>query len=294
MVHTSLCRINVAEYLGAIFGLSVFMGLGWICILSSMGMLSLQSPGNSFVSVVLSVILTVATHEGTHASVARLLGAEKIKSGFFKYGAYVAIEEPLARDEWITVAAAPILISPLALVLATLTGGMLRDVLVFVSLINFVGSSGDIVLAIFASKTSRDTLIRDEGPAVVFEGRCPQATFANMVRALAPAGLALFLMLTLVLQVLLLAAQFSLPRPADKAIELLKNNETFTVDILGLVEAQVSLQKTPSGRAVSYSSKAKPAYFILSFLIAFLAAFAEWYYLKRQGKANGGQSIGLP
>jgi hypothetical protein len=91
---TAECRINVVEYLGAVLGLSVFMGLSWIYLMSVTGMHSLHSISNPFVPLVLSAILTVAVHEGTHAVVARILGAERIKAGIFKYGAYVAVETP--------------------------------------------------------------------------------------------------------------------------------------------------------------------------------------------------------
>ncbi|MEM0040025.1 MAG: metalloprotease family protein, partial [Thermofilum sp.] len=123
------CRINVLEYLGAVLGLSVFMGVGWLYLLSLTGMSSLQSINYPFVPLVLAVVLTVVVHEGTHAVIAKILGAKKIKAGIFKYGAYVAVEDPLPRDKWVIVALAPLIISPITLLLAYLSGGIFRDTL---------------------------------------------------------------------------------------------------------------------------------------------------------------------
>ncbi|MCI4408519.1 MAG: DUF3267 domain-containing protein [Thermofilum sp.] len=275
------CRINVLEYLGAVLGLSVFMGVGWLYLLSLTGMLSLQFANYSFVPLVLAVALTVVVHEGTHAVVAKILGAKKIKAGISWYGAYVAVEDPLPRDKWVIVALAPLIISPITLLLAYLSGGIFRDTLIQASIINFVGSSGDIVLVLFSLTTSRDTLIRDEGPATVFRGKCPDISQAHKIRALAPAGLALFLMLTIVLPILMFAAQFSLPR-ADRAKEILQDKGTMTVDLFGLVEARASLVDTPSGKVISYTAEPKPLYFAMALLVSLIAGYIGWLAEKRR------------
>jgi len=281
MSMSAECRINVLEYIGAVLGLSVFMALGWLYLLSLTGMLSLQSTNNPFVSFVLAVALTVVAHEGTHAVVAKILGAGKIKAGIFKYGAYVAVEDPLPRDKWVIVALAPLIISPITLVLACLSGGIFRDILILTSIINFVGSSGDVVLVIFSLTTSRDTLIRDEGAAIVFRGKCPDMSRARKIRALAPAGLALFLMLIIVLPILMFVAQFSLPR-ADRAKEILQDKGTMTVDLFGLVEARASLVDTPSGKAISYTAEPKPLYFALALLVSLVSGYIGWLAEKRR------------
>jgi len=269
------CRINIVENIVTVLGLSVFMGLGWIYLLSLTGMLSLQSTSNPFVPFFLAVVLTVVAHEGTHAVVAKFLGAGKIKAGIFRYGAYVAVEDPLPRDKWVIVALAPLIISPIALVLARFSGGIFRDASILTSIINFVGSSGDMVLVLLSLTTSRDTLIRDDGTAIVYRGKCPDMSYARKLRALAPAGLALFLMLTVVLQILIFAAGSSLPR-ADRAKEILQDKGTMTVDFFGLVVARASLEDTPSGKVISYTAEPKPLYLALTLLVSLIAGYIGW------------------
>jgi hypothetical protein len=161
------------------------------------------------------------------------------------------------------------------LVLAHLSGGIFRDTLILTSMIKFIGSSGDIVLVLFALTTSRDTSIRDEGTLVAFRGKCPDMSLARKLRALAPAGLALFLMLTVELMTLRLVAMSSLPQ-VDKAGEVLKDTGTMTLDFLGLVESRASLVDTPSGKIITYTAEPKPLYFAITLLVSLMAGYIGW------------------
>jgi len=283
MLTAAECRISVAEHLGSILLLSVFMGLGWIYFLSVAGLPPLYLASVFSTTLVLAVVLAVFAHEGVHAAVARMLGARKIRVGIFRHGAYVAVENPLPRNRWVAVALAPLAISPIALALASLLDGVLRDMLILTSIINFAGSSGDLLAVAFALTTSRDTLIRDEGAAIVFRGECPDRVLARKLKALALAGLALLLMLTVVLQTLVLVAQLSLPR-ADKAREILQSTGAVTVDLLGLVEARASLVDTPSGKIITYTAGPKPLFFAVTLLVILVAGYVGWMLEERHAR----------
>jgi|GEM_PF-2751123 len=155
------------------------ISLGILLLIAQSGIVSYLlgvpiSLGSS--ELIIGIILTVILHEGVHAIVLKMFGAKSIGIGFkvLKYGLpifYVKSNAQIPRNRWIIVALAPLILSPILVVIALLLpDASLKSTLAWVSIFNTSGASGDMILILFSTCFSKNALFIDMGEYGIVEG----------------------------------------------------------------------------------------------------------------------------
>lgn len=201
-------HLNVSRVLGRVFGLGFLLFVAWASFVSHL-FGSLQADWATFLAAILA---SVALHELLHAVAALLLGARGISIGVWRRGAlplglYVSIRSELPLAKWLVVALTPLLFSWVVLLLAQ-PFEWIRGLLIWLSLVNTVGSAGDLTLAIIAAGTGRHARVRDVGEAIEIVGGEPSRLSWAFLNASATLGYAL-LCSFLVFQILIAIAMMS-------------------------------------------------------------------------------------
>ncbi|MEM2487801.1 MAG: DUF3267 domain-containing protein [Thermoproteota archaeon] len=116
-------------------------------------------------------------HEGVHALVLKIFGAKNVGIGFkvLKYSIpifYVRSNvKMISRNKWIIVALAPLVLSPLSVLMALLLpDSFLKATLAWMSIINTSGASGDMILVLLSLCFSKNALLIDMGEYGIMEG----------------------------------------------------------------------------------------------------------------------------
>lgn len=185
--------VEVTKIMGKVTGLAFLLMTAWLLLAS---LLLGQLHSHPF-DVILAVASIVVPHEAVHALVAKIVGGKKLSMGVWKAGKrivlgfYVCLEETLPRNRWVLVAAAPLLLSLLAIVLAATFNTPLRGYFTWFAVLNAVGCSGDLALILYAVSAGKHVSIKDGGYYIGIEGGSPSPKTLIVLDSLAAAGYAL-------------------------------------------------------------------------------------------------------
>ncbi|MBP1911952.1 DUF3267 domain-containing protein [Thermococcus stetteri] len=148
---------------------------------------------------VLPLVLTVLLHEGLHALVAKLCGADVgfgVSAKYVMITPYVSFRTPLTVKKARYVTAAPILISVVAFLVSWLTRSPFWALLY---IFNTAGMAGDFLVLLVLSKMPPEALVWDEGTAMKSEVEFPEPY---------PSLVSKVLVLLLVLMILFIVVNF--------------------------------------------------------------------------------------
>lgn len=109
--------------------------------------------------VVAAIVITVATHEGTHGLAAKLLGYRPI-FGLKPPLVYVTFVETMPRTHLIVIALAPLIVLD-AIFFAVFASGHLRVLMDLCASINTLGATGDVWIVMKLLRHGSRTWVRD-------------------------------------------------------------------------------------------------------------------------------------
>lgn len=197
--------LSASRILGRVFGLGIAIFAFWFSLVSHL-FGSIPADGGTIIA---SIIATVLLHELLHAAAAFSLGVRRLSIGVWKkrlfpLGFYVSLSDELPLTRWLVVALSPLLFSPVCLLLGW-TIDHSRGLFTWMSLVNAVGSAGDVALAILATGAGRDARVRDLGEAIEVVGGTPSRYSWALLNASATLGFT-FLCSFVIMQLFLVAA----------------------------------------------------------------------------------------
>lgn len=146
------------------------VGLGFLLFFLCIPLINLFDVKTDLLSIALAFILTIPLHEFMHAVPAYafrikpcfgLWKTEKLIAGF-----YVKLNAELKVKKWLVVALFPLNLSWLSVILASL---LMKDLLIWLCILNTASSAGDIALAIFAASSGKDSSVKDLGDKIVIK-----------------------------------------------------------------------------------------------------------------------------
>jgi hypothetical protein len=298
MDKTPSCRIRLTDYLDAMFGMGAALATAWYLMVLALYPDALASLDFSPAAILLALLLTLPLHEGLHALTLWLVGIRAMKLDLFEYpmqlsfpkqirlriplGVGITIGEPVTRNKNLATLLSPLAISPALLLLAPHMDGLLRGVLVNVSLFNILSCSGDVTLTLLLLSTSRDTIIRDEGQDLAVYGNCPPALFTRLLRSLGASGAVLFLMFIIVYPNLVLATFLSTSEQVTNTVRSAQANTTLYYDFYGLISLRVDVWRTPSSYGFKNSYQPGPLFLTTTFAAALAVGIARYRSLTRK------------
>jgi len=141
--------------------------------------ITFQNTRDVFLKIFTPLILTVIFHELVHVITAVKLGY-KVKVGYgrikFNPVFYVKVVGGIKKKHYIAITLSPLItLSSTSIVLASIIPNVLiKEILSILFIMNTAGSSGDVLLALSASKIPGEALIEDYGTMITSDKLIPR------------------------------------------------------------------------------------------------------------------------